>query len=561
MTAKEVDILVIGSGAGALTAAIVAHDRGGEVLIVEKDKLWGGTSASSGGGIWIPCSPVGIEAGLEDSPEEAFHYIKQLTGDDVADDRIKAFIKAAPEMLTYMHDNTQVRYQAQPYADYHTDLEGAKLGYRMHEPIHISGKGLGKDYFTMQPTHPVAMLFGRIAWIISESYPIMTRGKGWRKILAKMFARYLFDWPHRFKTKRDSRLTMGNALMGRLKMSLNERNVPLLLNAPMKELIEDKGVIKGAIVEIEGKDTEIRARKGVIMGAGGFERSEDWRKDHLPEATPTGLTASIGKNTGDAQRAGQNVGAKLDIMDTAWWAPGYKFDGDDRAYPMFVERSLPGCMIVNQKGERYMNEAASYHVTGKIMAEANQDENPTLPSWFVFDNDYRRKYSIGPIIPKNFFPDWILPSKVKKMLLKAPSLEALAEKMNVPAAALKNTAERMGQYAESGKDEEFNRGGFAYDLYYGDHSVKPNPCLGKIETGPFYALPIYPSDIGTKGGMLTTPDGQVVDQKEEPISGLYAVGNSASSVMGRTYPGAGSVLGPSMTFGYLAARHAMGAND
>lgn len=555
----EVDVLIVGSGAGALTAAIAAKDCGGDVLVIEKDSKWGGTSASSGGGIWIPCSPLAKAAGAEDTPEEAFTYIKKLTGDEVSDDRIKAFIKAAPEMLEYMSEKTRIEYRPQPYADYHTDLPGAKLGYRMHEPVEVECDDLGKDYFTLQPTHPIAMLFGRIAWVISESYPIMTRAPGWRKVLMNMFMRYYFDFPHRFKTSRDRRLTMGNALLGRLRMSSNQRGIPVWLNSPMVDLIEENGKVQGVVVERDGKQETIMARRGVILGAGGFERSGEMRKEH--HGVDSTFTASIGMNTGDAQRAGEKIGAKLDIMDTAWWAPGYRFDGDDRAYPMFVERALPHCMIVNQKGERYMNEAASYHVTGKIMADANQDDNPTLPSWFIFDGSFRKKYALGPILPGNFMPDWRLPKKVKNKLIKASTIAELAAKIELDEATLRQTIDKLNGYADSGVDEEFNRGGFDYDRYYGDPAAKPNPCLGRIETGPFYAIAIHAADIGTKGGLLTDVNAQVVNQDEKPIAGLYAVGNSASSVMGRTYPGAGSVLGPAMTFGYLAGRHAMGANS
>jgi len=556
---KEVDVLVVGSGAGALTAAILAHDCGGEVLVVEKDAMWGGTSASSGGAVWVPCSPVVEKEGFEDSADEAFNYIKQLTGDEVSDARIRAFIRAAPEMLAYMMERTEVKYRAQPYADYHTDLEGAKLGYRMHEPVQIDADGLGNDYHTLQPTHPIAMLFGRIAWVISESRPIMTRSKGWRKVLVKMFARYFLDFPHRFKTSRDRRLTMGNAALGRLRMSLNARGIPLWLQVPMVDLVEENGRVVGAVIERDGRQETIRARRGVILGAGGFERNKEMRETHL--GFDGRYTASIGRNTGDAQTAGAKIGARLDIMDTAWWAPGYRFEGDDRAYPMFVERALPHCLIVNQRAERYMNEAASYHVAGKIMADADQAENPTLPSWFIFDANFRKKYALGPILPGNFMPDWRLPKKVKDKLVKAASIEELAVKTGLDPGQLQKTVARFNGFAEAGKDEDFNRGGFAYDRYYGDPSSKPNPCLGKVETGPFYAIQIFAADIGTKGGLLTDENAQVVNTEDKPIPGLYAVGNSASSVMGRTYPGAGSVIGPAMTFGYLAGRHAMGANS
>jgi 3-oxosteroid 1-dehydrogenase len=246
-------------------------------------------------------------------------------------------------------------------------------------------------------------------------------------------------------------------------------------------------------------------------------------------------------------------------MQSAWAAPVFYVPGEDRGRLCTIERALPGCMMVNQKGERYLNEAASYHIVGQIMARRELEHKDASPSWFVFDHRYRHSYPVGPLYP--IMPDWLQRGEVRGILKKGRTVAELAEAVGVPADTLAATFARYNDYAARGEDPDFHRGEAAYDKMYGDPRVGPNPCLRPLEKGPFYAMPIYPGDIGTNGGLLTDDQARVLDGKGKPIAGLYAIGNNAASAMGESYPGAGVTIGPAMTFGYIAARHMTGAND
>jgi 3-oxosteroid 1-dehydrogenase len=557
----ETDILVVGSGGGALTAAVAASECGGQVIVVEKAEAYGGTSATSGGGIWIPCNHHQAEHGVSDDPEDAFRYLKALIGDDVPDEKIRAYLTNAPKMLEWMEANSELKYRAVGYSDYHPELAGSRLGHRTLEPVPYDLNNLGDGVAEMRQPHPGTRPIGQINWTMNESRGLVTRRPGWLKILATIMLRYYLDIPQRLKTNMDRRLTLGNALIARLKVSLDKRNVPIWLNTKLLELVRENGRIAGAIVEREGKRLAIGARRGVILGAGGFERSPTMRRANLKNPTDPEWSGSQPYNTGDAITAGIEIGAATALMDAAWWAPVIRLDDEDRARPLFYERSLPGTIIVNQAGQRYMNEAASYHTTGKGMQDANRPEASTVPSFILFDGTYRRKYPMGPLLPGSPSGDAKLKPNVTAALFKSDSWAGLAEQIKVPAAALEATIQRFNAMAKAGKDEDFRRGENAYDQYYGDPRIKPNGNLGALETAPFYAFTIYPGDIGTKGGLQTDVNGQVVDTEDRPIAGLYATGNTSASVLGRSYPGAGGTIGPAMCFGFLAARHAMGRND
>lgn len=556
----ETDVLVVGSGGGAMTAAVVAADAGGQVVVIEKSELYGGTSATSGGGIWIPCNHHQAAAGMEDDPEDAFRYVKELVGDAVPDDKIRSYLTNAPKMLGYMEAHSEVRFRSVGYADYHPDLAGSRLGHRTLEPVPYDATRLGDLVAQLRPPHISTRPIGQINWTMDESRGLVTRRPGWLKIIIVILARYYFDIGQRVKTSMDRRLTLGNALIARLRVSLQQRNVPLWLETKLLHLVNENGRIAGALVERGGQRIAIKARRGVILGAGGFERSPILRRANLTNPTDPDWSGSQPNNTGDAIAAGMAIGAKTDLMDAAWWAPVIKLEGEDRARPLFYDRALPGTIIVNQAGQRYMNEAASYHITGRAMQDANRPEAPTVPSFILFDADFRAKYPMGPLLPGSPKSDARLKSNVKAALVKADSWAELAGKIGVPAAALEATIQRFNTMAKAGKDEDFRRGENAYDQYYGDPRVTPNGNLGPLEKPPFYAFRIYPGDIGTKGGLKTDINGQVVDAEERPIAGLYAIGNSSASVLGRSYPGAGGTIGPAMCFGYLAARHAMGKN-
>jgi len=555
---EEVDVLVIGSGAGGMTAAIAAADAHVKVLIVEKSNEYGGTSATSGGGIWIPNSPIGKQAGLQDSEDEAFAYLRPQSAPNVPDELIRAYVRRAPEMLAWLHERTPVRYLAVPYPDYHVEFPGGKMGLRTHLPMPFDGRLLGDDILKLRAPSPAASLFGVINWRFEETYTLLLRPKGWKRTLARMFWRYLSDIPHRFRSIKDRSLSLGNALVGGLRLALKQRNVPIRLETGLVEILRDNGRVSGAMVEQNGRRLRIRARKGVVLAAGGFERNAELRHKYLPGPDDPTMSGSQINNTGDAILAAESIGAALRNMQSTWSAPVFRVPGEARARLSTIERALPGCIIVNQAGKRYLNEAASYHVVGRQMVANDKPGAGTQPSWVIFDHEFRHKYPMGPLLP--LVPDALQAPGVRKILRKASTIEGLAGKIGVPAAALAATVERFNADARIGVDSEFDRGGPAYDRMYGDPRVQPNPTLAPIVKAPFYAFPIYGGDIGTNGGIVTDENARVLDTEGRPIQGLYAVGNNAASVMGESYPGAGVTLGPAMTFGYVAGRHATGAN-
>ena len=384
---KEVDILVVGSGAGGLLAALVAASNRADVLIVEKDKQWGGTSATSGAGIWIPGSDSAREAGFADNLDDAFTYLRALSADNVPDENIRAYVDNAAPMLRWLAANTPVRYLAFPYPDYHAENPGGSpQGFRTHLPLHLDGKPLGKDLKSQRFPSPAASLFGYLNWTFAETYEILYRSKGWMTHLGVNMAKYWFDWPFRFTSRKDRRLTLGNALTGGLRMALNERKVPLWLETPLVELVSEMGKVTGAVVSQRGTELRIGARKGVILAAGGFDRNQEMRDVHSPLYPTAQYSGGVSSNTGDSIRAGAAVGAGTMNMQSAWAAPVFYVPGEDRGRLSTMERALPGCIMVNQSGERYLNEAASYHITGQKMAHRNHEHGDASPSWIIFDH-------------------------------------------------------------------------------------------------------------------------------------------------------------------------------
>lgn len=557
---REVDILVVGSGAGGLLSALVAADRNADVLIVEKEALWGGTSATSGAGIWIPASDQAAAEGFHDSVDDAFRYVRKLSAKNVPDANIRAYVSTAAEMLRWMGAHTDLQYCAFPYPDYHAENPGGSpSGYRTHMPLPMDGRLLGRDVETLRFASPAASLFGYLNWHFDETYMLLFRQKGWQLHLLKSLARYWFDWPFRFKSRKDRRLTLGNALVGGLRMALNRQKVPLWLDSPLRDLVVEKGQVKGAIVRRGGHDVRIGARKAVILAAGGFDKNQEMRDEFAPLYPGALHSGGVSGNRGDGIRAGMAVGADTMNMHSTWAAPVFYVPGEDRGRLSTIERALPGSLIVNQRGERFLNEAASYHVVGQKMAERQKAHGDASPSWFVFDHEYRHKYPAGPLLP--LMPDWLHRGEVRLVLKKGATLAELAAAMGVDPASLEKTVARYNRFAAEGTDPDFDRGVATYDMMYGDPRVAPNPCLRPLKKGPYYAMPIYPGDIGTNGGLRTDERARVLTPAGTAVAGLYAIGNSAASAMGESYPGAGVTIGPALTFGYIAARDALGVND
>lgn len=552
----QTDVLVVGSGASGLTAALAAADRGVQVLVIEKGHLFGGTSATSGGTIWIPNNHLIGPAGGSDTPEDAERYIGALAGEFSSPQRIRAFVEHAPRMFRWLDERTDVKFESLTrYCDYHPELPGGRPGYRSCQALPIACDALGSEFDLLQPPHVGTTAFGRINWTAREAHPLITQSKGAKSTFMKIAAKYYLDVRQRWKTHRDRRLTGGGALVARLRVSLRKRKVPMQLSTELTGFIVEGGRVVGAEVLCNGQPQRIRAARGVILAAGGFERNAALRAQHLPGPTTTAWSAGNPFNTGSATEAAMRLGVKMANLDSAWWAPGYKLADEDRARPMFVERSLPGSIMVDGAGKRFCNEAASYHVTGGLMAQ-RAAAGGTVPTWFVFDARYRGKYALGPIFPGPPSFDRSLRPSVKAILRSADTIVGLAEKIGVPVDALSATVEAFNGHAALGKDPDFARGESLYDRYYGDPAIAPNPCLAPLAKAPFYALPIYPCDIGTNGGLLTDEHARALDEAGQPIPGLYATGNCAASPMGKSYPAAGATLGPGMTFGYLAAQHA-----
>jgi 3-oxosteroid 1-dehydrogenase len=547
------DLLVIGSGAGALVSAVTAAHHGANVIVVEKSDRYGGTSAMSGGGVWIPNSKNAERAGVKDSAEEAYLYMKTMIGDEVSDKRIKAFIKAAPEMMEFMQNNSHLDYDAFPYPDYYTEKPGAKEGFRTQAPRVFRGRKLGADLYKIRKQAPGSLVQGRFSLTIAEARKFLTQEPGWRFILFKVLVVYMLDIPGRFKGGLARRMTQGHALIGSLRLSLKDKGGQLWLNSPMTSLLHQNGKVIGAEIDRNGEVVRVIAKHGVVLAAGGFEHNAELRAQSLPQPTTPDWSVSQENNTGDAHLAAMNLNAAVDLMEHAWWIPVVHVPGWPRAQGLFAERSLPGLVIVNKQGRRFANEALPYLESGYSMYEAD-----SVPSWVVFDSTFRHKYPFGPLAPGWAISDTMIPKKVRAIVEIADSVDELASKIGLDPAGLHDTIKRNNEFAETGVDTDFQRGEVFYDRYYGDSSNKPNPCIGHIGKPPFYAIRLHPGDIGTKGGLLTDEYARVMTNDDNVIDGLYAIGNTSSSVMGSKYLGAGATLGPAMTFGYVAAINALG---
>jgi len=554
----EFDVVVVGSGGGGMLAACRAADQGLSVVVLEKSGQYGGTTAVSGGGIWIPLNHHIEEAGGKDSYDAALTYLEACTQGLSSPQRLRAYLEHAPRMLRYLEERTGVRYYALPrYADYFQRLPGAMPGYRALDPMPFDGAALGDEFKRLRPPSPGTLVGGRVAVTSAEAHTMWTRSRGWLGVTVRQFARYWLDLGWRRKTPRDKRLTLGNALAGGLRHAMLERRIPLWLDTALNDLIVEDGPdgqrVVGVEVTREGRPLSVRARRGVILAAGGFERNQAMRETYLPHPTQAEWSATPPNNTGDAIRVAQRLGAALDLMSHVWGAPTIRVAGEEKQRAIFIERAAPGCMVVNGKGRRFVNEAAPYSEFVPAMYRDHEQTGCSVPAWMVFDATFRHKFACGPILPASVMPDHRIPAAFRNLLVRADTLESLAAKTGIDAAGLTASAARMNDYAATGVDAEFGKGDNVFDTYYGDPHVQPNPCLAPIERAPFYAVRIDAGDIGTKGGLLTDECARVLRADRSSIPGLFAIGNTAASMMGTSYPGAGSTIGPAMTFGFIAA--------
>lgn len=544
----EFDVIVVGSGAGGMTAALRAHDLGLSVLVIEKSDRYGGSSAMSGGGIWIPNH--GKSSTVADSYDEAFDYMRNLVELSVSDERIHAYLQTGPEMLAYLEGSTRVSYTPQDtYCDYYPDRPGGKNGGRTLDPDPYDGRKLGPEFENLREQHIQELALGRYALTMAEGRQIFSKESGWLTVMLKRMASYWLDISQRVRSKRDRRLVLGNALIGRLRHSMLERDISLWLNCGLQELIYAEGRCCGVRIFRDGRSATLHAKRGVILAAGGFEHNQAMRDEYLPQPSSTRWSAGNPSNTGDAIRAGQQLGAATDLMQHAWWGPAVRLESEPIARILFIEKSLPGLIFVTADGRRFANEAAPYQDYGP-----NAYGAAAAVAYAIFDNRYRQKFIFGPLVQAEFMPDKRLPKALQSGFYeKAPTAAELARRLGISPQGLEETLAEFNEYARAGEDIRFERGANLHDRYYGDKNHKPNPCLAPLEHAPFYGVPVYPGDLGTKGGLLTDVDARVLRQEGTVIEGLYAIGNCAASVMGSSYPGAGSTLGPAMTFGYRAA--------
>ncbi|NGO42318.1 3-oxosteroid 1-dehydrogenase [Streptomyces ureilyticus] len=539
------DVVVIGSGAAGMTAALTAAKQGLTCVVVEKAGTFGGSAARSGAGIWIPNNSVILGAGVPDTPAKAATYLAAVVGDDVPVDRQKAFLDQGPAMLSFVMANSPLRFRwMEGYSDYYPELPGGLAQGRSIEPDQLDGNILGAELARLNPAYmtvPAGMVVfsADYKWLVLSAVSAKGLAVATECLARGTKAALLGQKP----------LTMGQSLAAGLRAGLLRANVPVWLNTPLTDLHQENGAVTGAVVTRNGAPGLVRARRGVIVGSGGFEHNAAMRERYQEQPIGTQWTVGAKENTGDGIRAGERAGAALELMDDAWWGPAIPLP--DQPYFCLAERTLPGGLLVNAAGARFVNEAAPYSDVVHTMYDRDTQNAPHIPAWLIVDQNYRNRYLFKDVVPTFVFPDaWYESGAVHK----AWTLDALAASIGIPAAALRATVNRFNSLARSGDDTDFGRGDSAYDHYYTDPSVRPNSGLAPLWLAPYYAFRIVPGDLGTKGGLLTDARARVLSPDGSVIPGLYAAGNASAAVMGRSYAGAGSTIGPAMTFGYIAAR-------
>ncbi len=541
------DLVIVGSGGGGMTASLVAKQAGLDVLVIEKTEYYGGSTALSGGGLWIPDNFLLEKAGIDDSYEKAKQYMASTVGDRVPVEKQEAFLKEAPKMVEWLRDNAGMKFlYVQGYSDYHPDEPGGIAEGRGLEPKPFNGRKLKNDFQFLRPPSIEAPL--GIAFTISDYHDLGMITSTWKGkyVALKTGIKTIFNLLFGIKY-----LALGRALIARLRFAMKKQNIPLWLQVPFKELILETNKVVGIIAEKEGKEIKVEAKKGVLFAAGGFPHNLEMRKKYQPHPISIEWSSASPGNTGDAILAGIQVGAAVDLMDDAWWGPS-SLPPEEPVFFHVGERGYPGGIMVNKEGKRFTNEAASYVVVVHEMYEKHSEENPHIPCYFIFDQRFRGKYMFGLTFPYMKFPQKYYDAGYVK---KAETIAQLAKDIGVNVKNLEKTIDRYNEFALSGKDQDFGKGDNAYDNFYGDPKVKPNPNLAPLKKPPYYAVEFYPGDLGTKGGLVTNEYAQVLRKNGSIIEGLYATGNSMASVMGNIYPGPGSAVGSTMTFGYIAAKH------
>lgn len=569
MRRENVDVLVVGSGAGGLSAAVAAAHRGLSVIVAEKEPVFGGTTARSGGWMWIPNNAPGQRAGIKDSVEKARTYLKHETGAHYDSPRVEAFLEAGPKAVTFFETHTALQFDLGPtFADYHPNAPGGMDAGRSIVARPFDGRDLGPEIRRLRPPLREITVLGMMIGSGKELLHFfnVTRSAVSAFFVIGLVARFVRDMLFH---GRAMRLMNGNALVARLAKSAFDKGVPIWTSSPVRSLIrDDGGAVVGAILDRPDGPVEVRAAKGVVLAAGGFPQDAVRRKALMPHA-PTGhehVTPAPPGNTGDGLRLGEAAGARVDgtLPNSAAWVPisrPPRGDGTLGTFPHFVDRSKPGIIAVTRSGRRFVNEADSYHDFCQAMVARCREEGGAgaeNAAWFLADHRTFRRYGLG----------FAKPSPVpygalirQGYLLRGRTLADLARQFGADPAQLEATVAAFNRHAMRGEDPEFGRGSTAYNRSLGDPDHKPNPCVAPLERAPFYAVRVHVGDLGTFAGLRTNEYAEVLGADGAPIGGLYAAGNDALSIMGGNYPGGGITLGPAITFGYIAARRMAGAND
>ncbi len=551
MPADTYDVIVLGAGAGGMTAAATAATRGCRVLLIEKSPLVGGTTAISGGMVWIPANSKMTSVGLSDPIVNARQYLEQTIATPLRYEMRETFLAHADRAIRYLEANTSVQFRAvQRYPDYYPDLPGATLGGRVLEPVPFDGRELGRRFSVLRPPLPEFTLFGGMMIDRADIPHFRHVTKSMRSAfrVARLVARHGLQ---RLRNARGTSLVLGNALAARLFQSLLQSGVEVRLNTKVAELLTNGQAVTGVRLGSDGQQ-DIRARYGVVIATGGFSHNAVMRRRYLPSMVT--LSAATKGSAGDGIALAVGAGGVLreGAINNAFWLPVSRFkrrDGSEAIFPHTVtDRSKPGVIAVDRKGRRFTNEARSYHEFVLAMLNAQSDERN--PAYLICDRRFLWTYGLGAIKP--FALSW-RPFLEQGYLHEGRDIAELARKIGIDPDRLTTAVDFFNHEAVEGRDPEFGRGNDAYQRHLGDADVTPNPCVRPIDRPPYYAIAIFPGDLGTAAGLATDRNGQVLDQHDRPIAGLYSCGNDMASVMEGAYPGPGITLGPALTFGFLIA--------
>jgi len=525
------------------------------VIIVEKAHKYGGTSATSGGVLWVPNHNL---APSEDTREQVLQYLNSIIKGPIQRDRLDAYLDQAPQMVQFLK-SLGVPLMPSAWPDYYPTAPAARADRSVICDT-FDGRELGDKFPLLREQYGRFKVLNRYSMDVMQFFSISTRAKGWVSTFIKMAWRYWTDRSTRSLTKRDRRFTMGAALMGAVYKQVFDRKIEVRLDTKLEELLVTDGKVAGVTVSHFGRRYNIKANHGVVLGAGGFEWNQELRDKFFPVP---GLTRHSSTpedaNRGEALIAGMKIGAATEHTESGWWIPTMQMpmpsaSNFEEIHQAAFDVGRPHSVSVNRNGVRFVDEASGYDDFGKAMVEDQLKTGANTPCWLVFDSVFRTKFSAGGIMPTILMPDKkIPPDWWDHYIFRADSIEALAAKIHVPIDALKKTVANMNAYAVTGVDPEFGRGSNIYDQMFGDANVKPNPCIGPIAAPPYYAVAINCGDLGTKGGLKADAHARVLDGNGRPIPNLYAAGNNSGSPFGNCYPGAGGTIGPAMTFGFVAA--------